>query len=104
MLARGVPYIGESTGSILTGRDVSAYRFLAKDRRENPPELEDYRGMGLVNFLIRPHWNNQDKFRSYMKNIVGNFEKFFSISEPIIFLNDNQVVYVEGDKMQIWEG
>lgn len=102
-LARGVPYIGESTGSIIMGNDISAYKFLARDRRENPPELESYQGMGLVNFLIRPHWNNTQKFDKYSHFIVDNFEKFYVISEPMIFLNDNQLVYVEGDKFQIWE-
>lgn len=53
-LARGVIYLGESTGSIITGRDISPYRFLTRDRRENPPELENYTGLGLVNFLV-PH-------------------------------------------------
>lgn len=103
-LAKGVPYIGESTGSIIAGRDISAYRFLANDRRENPPVLENYNGFGLVNFLIKPHWNNPDKLAKYEANIVGNFEKFFEINEPIIFLNDNQLVRVEGDNFQIWEG
>lgn len=103
-LARGVPYIGESTGSIIAGRDISAYKFLVKDRRENPPELASYQGMGIVNFLIRPHWNNRNKFDSYSRFVIDNFDKFYAIAEPIIFLNDNQLVYVEGDKFQIWEG
>lgn len=103
-VARGVPYIGESTGSIIAGRDISAYKFLAKDRRKNPVELENYWGMGLVNFLIRPHWNNRKKQDSYRENILDNFDKFYAIEEPVIFLNDNQLVYVEGDKFQIWEG
>lgn len=103
-LTRGVAYVGESTGSIIAGNDISAYRFWAKDRRENPPELDNYNGMGLVNFLVRPHWNNWEKFSSYKENTVGNFEKLFAISEPIIFLNDNQLVYVEGKNFQIWEG
>ena len=103
-LARGVPYIGESTGSIITGRDISPYRFLTKDRRANPPVLDSYQGMGLVNFLIRPHWNNTDKFDKYSSSIKDNFEKFYAISEPMLFLNDNQLVYVESDKFQIWEG
>lgn len=104
VVARGVPYIGESTGSITTGRDISAYKILANDRRENPVPLESYQGMGLVNFLLRPHWNNQTKYDSYSHKIVENFEQFYAISEPIIFLNDNQLVFVEGDNFQIWEG
>ncbi len=103
-LAEGMPYIGESTGSIITGRDISSYRYLAKDRRENPPELKSYQGFGLVNCLIKPHWNNPEKFDKYSAAIINNFEKFFRIEEPIIFLNDNQLVYVEGNRFQIWEG
>lgn len=103
-LSRGCIYMGESTGSIVAGRDIYPYRFLSKDKRENPPELEDYNGLGLVNFLVRPHWNNQTKRQSYLENIGNNMEKFFSIAQPMIFLNDNQLVYVDGDKFQIWEG
>lgn len=103
-VARGVPYIGESVGSIITGRDLSAYKFLAKDRREHPTELDSYQGIGLVNFLIRPHWNDPKKFQSYSENIMQNFKEFYSISEPFILLNNNQLIYVEGKNYQIWEG
>ena len=58
-LGRGVPYIGESAGSIIASRSIEAYRYLTSDKRDNPPTLPNYRGMGLVNFFIRPHWNRQ---------------------------------------------
>lgn len=103
-VARGVPYIGESTGSIITGRDISAYKYWAKDRRENPPTLSNYQGIGLVNFLLRPHWSRPEKREKYLQMTKKNLEELYNISEPIIFLNDNQLVYVEGDKFQIWEG
>ncbi len=103
-IARGVPYIGESTGSIVTGNNISAYKFWAQDRRENPPELESYQGMGLVNFLLRPHWNHPEKREKYLKMTRENLDELYSIAQPIIVLNDNQLVYVEGDKFQIWEG
>lgn len=103
-LTRGVVYIGESTGSIITGGDISAYRFWAKDRRENPPELDNYNGMGLVNFLVRPHWNHPEKREKYLATTRENLEELYSIACPIIFLNDNQLVYVEGKNFQIWEG
>ena len=102
VLERGVPYIGESTGAIVTGGDISAYRYWAKDRRENPPELKKYRG--LVNFLIRPHWGRMEKREKYLKMTKENLESIFEIEQPIIFLNDNQLVRVEGDKFRIWEG
>ncbi len=104
-LERGVSYIGESTGSIIAGRDISAYRFWAKDRRENPPLLNSYEGMGLVNFLIRPHWNHPEKREKYLEMTRENLEELYSIAQPIIVLNDNQLVYVDNDgKFQIWEG
>lgn len=103
-LARGVIYLGESTGSIITGRDISPYRFLAKDRRENPPELENYNGLGLVNFLVRPHWNHPEKREKYLDIMREHLDEFYNISEPIITLNDDQLIYVEGDQFQIWEG
>lgn len=103
-VARGVPYIGESTGSIITGGDISAYRYWAKDRRENPPVLDSYQGMGLVNFLIRPHWNHPEKREKYLQMTRDNLEELYNISQPIICLNDNQLIRVEGDSFQIWEG
>lgn len=103
-IARGVPYIGESTGSIVTGGDISAYRFWAQDRRGNPPKLDNYQGMGLVNFLIRPHWNHPEKRDKYLKMTRENLEELYNIAQPIICLNDNQLIRVRGKQFEIWEG
>lgn len=103
-LERDAFYIGESTGSIITGQDISAYRFWAQDRREDPPVLQSYQGMGLVNFLLRPHWNHPEKREKYLKMTRENLERIYNIAQPIICLNDNQLVYVEGEEFQIWEG
>lgn len=103
-LAQGVVYFGESTGSIITGRDISAYQYWAKDRRANPPKLDNYNGLGLVNFLVRPHWNHPEKRAKYLQMTRDFLEELYSISEPIITLNDNQLIYVDGDNFQIWEG
>ncbi|MFV0485226.1 MAG: alpha/beta fold hydrolase [Candidatus Saccharimonadales bacterium] len=103
LLAKGVPYIGESTGSIITGQNIEAYRHMVPDKRENPPVLPDYNGMGLVNFLIRPHWNRQgEKRQRDIAEMQSGASSFYNISEPIIALNDTQLVYVEGDSFQIW--
>jgi len=104
-LERGVVYIGESAGAIVCSQGIAAQRYMSGDELSVVPGLENYRGLGLVNFLIKPHWNRQgvkrEKFSRFLRECP---EEFYSIEQPIICLNDNQAVYVEGDKMQIWEG
>lgn len=102
---RGVLYIGESAGAIVCSNDISAQRYMSGDALAQVGELDDYRGLGLVNFLIKPHWNREgvkrEKFSRFLRE---NPEAFYSIEQPIICLNDNQLVRVEGDKFRIWEG
>lgn len=104
-LARGVIYMGESVGSIVCSEDITAQKIMSGNALGQVPEITDFRGLGLVNFLIRPHWNRGDQKREkYLKFLKEYPEEFFSITQPIICLNDNQMVYVEGDEFQIWEG
>lgn len=103
-LSRGVPYIGESAGSIVCANDISAQKFISADA-SLANELESYQGLGLVNFLIKPHWNRTGiKRAKFSKFLHDSPDDFFSITQPIICLNDNQLVYVEGDRFQIWVG
>lgn len=104
-VARGVPYIGESAGSIVCSEDIAAQKAMSADALDQVPDLKDFHGLGLVNFLIRPHWNSQGaKREKFSKFLREDPEGFYGISQPIICLNDNQLVYVEGDKFQILEG
>lgn len=104
-LERGVPYIGESAGAIVCSRDITAQRYMSGDALKEVPGLKDFRGLGLVNFLVKPHWNREGvKREKFSKFLRENPEEFYSIEQPIICLNDNQLVRVEGDKFQIWEG
>lgn len=101
-LARGAIYIGESAGAIVCAEDISAQRYMSGDALEQVPEITDFRGLGLVNFLVKPHWNRQGaKREKYSKFLKENTEAFYSIEQPIICLNDNQLVRVEGEKFQI---
>lgn len=102
-LAQGGFYFGESAGSIVCSQDLKEQVCMSGD--EDVAELTDYRGLSLVNFLIKPHWNRQGgKREKYFRPVRENAEEFYSITQPIICLNDNQLVYVEGDDLQIWEG
>ena len=78
---------------------------MSADALKQVPEIADFNGLGLVNFLVRPHWNRADQKREkHLKFLKEHPEEFFSITQPIICLNDNQLVCVEGDEFQIWEG
>lgn len=104
LLEKGVPYIGESAGSIVCSRDITAQKAMSADALNQVPELKDFRGLGLINFLIRPHWNREGAKREKFSRFLREHpEEFYSIDYPIICLNDNQLVYVEDDKFQIWE-
>lgn len=102
-LAKGGFYFGESAGAIVCSENIAEQRPMSGD--DDFAELEDYNGLGLVNFLVKPHWNRQgEKRERFFRPIVENAEEFYSIEQPIICLNDNQLVYVEGDDFQIWKG
>ncbi len=102
-LAKGVPYIGESAGAIVCAKDLTMQKYMSGDLA-NVVELDNYTGLGLVNFLIKPHWNRvgakREKFSKFLRE---NPEEFYSIKQPIICLNDNQVIRVDGENFQIWE-
>ncbi len=104
-LSNGKPYIGESAGSIVCSKDISAQRYMSGDPLAEIPELKDFRALGLINFMIKPHWNREGiKRKKFSKFLHECPDKFYSITSPIICLNDNQLVYVEGENFQIWEG
>lgn len=102
-LAKGGLYFGESAGAIVCSENIAEQ--LPMSECADFAELEDYSGLGLINCLIRPHWNRQgEKRERFFRPVVENAEEFYSIEQPIICLNDNQLVYVEGDDFQVWKG
>lgn len=84
-------YIGVSAGSYVAGPDISPAQWkYAEDK--NIVGLKDLRGMGLVNFIISPH------YRSEHEPIINkNKDK---VSYPIIALTDSQAVLVENSNIQ----
>lgn len=104
ILAKGVPYIGESAGAIVCSNNIRNQQYMSGDSTL-AKEITDFSGLGLVNFLIKPHWNREDiKREKFSRFLRENSEEFYSINQPIICLNDNQLIRVEGDSFQIWQG
>lgn len=104
MLAAGVPYIGESAGAIVCSQDIQDQQYMCGDPMP-AGGISNFKGLGLVNFLIKPHWNREgakrEKFSAFLHSTP---DEFYSISQPIICLNDNQLIRVKGDSFQIWQG
>lgn len=91
-----VIYTGTSAGSMLVSADLTMGTY---DPEEEPyvKATKDYSGLGLVNFLIMPHADNQDFLESNRRTI----EHLPENKVPLIFLNDNQAVWVEDGKLEI---
>jgi dipeptidase E len=70
-----------------------------EEEKELVKTMTDYSGLGLVNFLIIPHINNKDFVESNKKMI----EHLPGNPVALIFIDDNQAVWVEDNKFEIFE-
>ncbi|MDD5547804.1 MAG: Type 1 glutamine amidotransferase-like domain-containing protein [Candidatus Pacebacteria bacterium] len=93
-----VIYTGTSAGSMIVAKDLSLSVF-DSDEKQFVDKIKDYSGLGLVNFLIMPHSNNNDFSEGNIK-AVSFLPKY---SQPVIFLYDNQAIWVVDDKIEIIE-
>ncbi len=91
-------YIGTSAGSIIAGRDT--YPTLILDDVSLAPNLKGYKGFGLVDFTILPHWGS-DKFKDLYLNL--RLAHSYNGTSQLILLRDNQYVEVKDDWYRIIE-
>ena len=88
---RDIIYIGVSAGSYVAGPDISPAQWkYAEDK--NIVGLKDFRGMGLVDFIISPH------YRPEHEPIINKNKD--NVSCPIIALTDSQAVLVENSNFR----
>ncbi len=67
MRDKDIVYVGSSAGSVLAGPDIELASAL--DDPSKAPELEDYRGLNLVDFVVLPHYGNakyEEKYKQIM--------------------------------------
>jgi len=90
-------YVGISAGSMVTGPNIR----LSESRKLYYLDIKNYQddaGLGLVNFTIRPHLNN-NYFPNVRKENLAKLTK--EIPEPIYALDDESAIKVDGKKIQI---
>lgn len=90
-LNNGKIYIGVSAGSIIACPTIETA--LWKPADENKVNLKDFTGLGLVNFLISPHFKEKEK-ESIEKEMIHT-------KYPTVILNDQQAVLCIDGKYKI---
>lgn len=88
-IARGVPYIGSSAGSVLVGPSLQPIRDI--DDEEDAPKLESLDALHIIDAVILPH--HGAAFGAMNDAII----KEFGARYTLMTLADNQALIVEGD-------
>lgn len=92
---KGGWYIGSSAGSLVAGPSIELAENI--DYQEQAPELKSYDGLGLVDFVVLPHYD----VKEFKDKIDQNLKKCKKYKYPIIKISDNQAVMVNGNKVEI---
>lgn len=94
---QGKTYIGTSAGTVVTGPNLyPTYRLTDATLA---PLLNGFKGFGLVNFLVLPHWGSEHFKDKYLNS---RLEQAYSVDQvPLIALTDNQYVHIQDDRMEI---
>ena len=92
----GKVYIGESAGSTVASRNI--YATYIEDDMKAAPNLQGFEGLGLVDFLVFPHWGSE-YFRD--RYIGRRMDHAYTSNDKIILLTDHQYVMVRGEMMRI---
>jgi dipeptidase E len=97
-VAQGKIYIGSSAGSLVAGPDIyPSYRL---DNVKKALNLKGYEGLGLVDFVVFPHWGSKDFRNLYLNKRLAHA---YTSKHKIILLTNYQYVRVEDDWYKIEE-
>ena len=92
---KGGAYIGSSAGTLLAGQSIELAKNI--DNQKDAPELKSCDGLKLVDFVVLPHYDDQD----FKNKIDQNLQKHKNYKHKIIKILDNQAVVVKGDSFKI---
>ncbi len=92
----GKIYIGTSAGSMIAG--PNQYVGYRPDLMEGVKKLKGYQGLGLVDFIIFPHWGSEDFKEKYLG---FRMKHSYTEKDKIILLTNYQYVKVEEDIYKI---
>ena len=93
LLAKDLIYIGSSAGSVILGPNIEPMKYL--DDPSKAPNLSDYKGLNLINFIILPHYNQKKYDKAYNK-LNEKYKDLYKLKP----LNDNQAIIITSGKNQ----
>lgn len=94
-IARGVPYVGSSAGSVFVGPSLEPIRDI--DDEEEAPKLESLDALNIIDTVILPH--HGAAFGAKNDAIIKEFGGRYNL----MTLADNQVLIIEGDWQEVVE-
>lgn len=95
LVNQGVIYAGASAGAVLVCPTIEPMKYL--DDPSKASNLKSFTGLGLVDFVILPHYGNKKYAEEYEKTI----KEFSNKNYEFLKLTDNQAVVVKGNKYNI---
>jgi len=87
-LDKDIIYVGSSAGSMLVGPNIEIANEL--DDPDKAPELKDYTGLNLIDFIVLPHYGTPKREKKYQKIM----EKAASLNFKTKTLKDDEYVLV----------
>lgn len=90
----GKLYIGESAGSMILSKNIEYVKIM--DNVEKAPYLDNFEGLGLLDFYTVPHYNNFP-FKKITQKILQQYSSNLNL-QPI---SNNEAILVEDDKVKI---
>lgn len=90
----GKLYIGESAGSMILSKNIEYVKIM--DNVEKALYLDNFEGLGLLDFYTVPHYNNFP-FKKITQKILQQYSSNLNL-QPI---SNNEAILVEDDKVKI---
>ena len=93
----GLPYIGLSAGSIVTGPSIEPASIM--DDPGDAPTLKDFTGLALIDRVVLPHADGQ--LPPYPPELIANTVATYGADFPLLLLHDDQALLVSEDGQRV---
>jgi len=97
LINKGIVYIGSSAGSVLLCPTIGFVEGM--DDPKIAPSLKSYDGLNEVDFLVMPHYGDED-YKEVYKEIL---EQWKDKGYELKLLSNNEALIVEGNELRIVE-